>query len=705
MTTKNIPAGSKGVYYGPGTPAETLVNNFTITTNPSGQVGSKNGDDAVNIYGVNGITLVNTGTINATYSSVNGNAGYGVQFDAKFGLPATISITNTATGIIEDTGGGYGFGVAIQGGTLVNDGFISGGSGVFAGAGVVVGNLGTYISNASTGTIAGGGIIDHFGSVNIVNAGKILGFTASNTYGAIYLTGGGSVANLSTGTISPVGGTAYGIKIAAGAGTVTNAGYINGGGGDAVSLAAGYTNLVVVDPGARFHGIVNGGAAAQSTLELGSGATTGTLTGFNSEYINFGTLTFAPSAQWLFETNTANIPGVINGFVQGDTIDITGFTATSISTLSGNKGVVLNRGATHETISFGGTISNFEFNTGSFGTDLTTICFCVDTLIGTPDGEVPVQTLQPGDMVLTAHNGPRKVIWVGIGKVLATRGKRGVATPVIVRRGALADNVPHQDLHVTKAHSLYIGEVLIPVEFLVNHRTIVWDDRAQEVEIYHVELESHDVLIANGVPAESFRDDGNRWLFQNARSGGDLPPQEPYAPVLTGGPVVDTVWRRLLDRAGPCDALSLTDDPDLHLIIDGIRVDARERRDAGYVFRLPNIPRSVIVASRVGVPSELGIARDPRALGVAFFRLTIRQGAKFMLLDADDERLTAGFHEYEPEDRLRWTDGYAELPIEAFARFDEGAEVILHLGGATRYPDSREDARQVGQNETAFWYA
>jgi hypothetical protein len=38
------------------------------------------------------------------------------------------------------------------------------------------------------------------------------------------------------------------------------------------------------------------------------------------------------------------------------------------------------------------------------------------------------------------------------------------------------------------------------------------------VELYHVELESHDVLITNGAPAESYRDDGNRWLFNNANS-------------------------------------------------------------------------------------------------------------------------------------------------------------------------------------------
>jgi len=54
---------------------------------------------------------------------------------------------------------------------------------------------------------------------------------------------------------------------------------------------------------------------------------------------------------------------------------------------------------------------------------------------------------------------------------------------------------------------------------LVNHRSIVWDDRAGEVEIYHIELAVHHVLSANGTRAESYRDDGNRRLFQNANAG------------------------------------------------------------------------------------------------------------------------------------------------------------------------------------------
>jgi hypothetical protein len=154
-----------------------------------------------------------------------------------------------------------------------------------------------------------------------------------------------------------------------------------------------------------------------------------------------------------------------------------------------------------------------------------------------------------------------------------------------------------------------------------------------------------DVVLAEEPPAESYRDDGNRWLFQNANAGWHRSPQAPYAPVLTGGPVVDAVWERLLDRAGRNDLPPLTDEVDLQLIVDGKRVDGRGQIGVARIFRLPCHPKSVVIGSRAGAPAELGFARDPRCLGAARRRVTIRQGAKFMLVDADDERLTAGFHD------------------------------------------------------------
>ena len=168
-----------------------------------------------------------------------------------------------------------------------------------------------------------------------------------------------------------------------------------------------------------------------------------------------------------------------------------------------------------------------------------TMCFLRGTFIATPSGQVPVEQVKAGDFVLTHSGKARPIVWIGEGRVLATRARRTAATPVIVRKGALADNVPHRDLRLTKGHGLWFDGVLIPVEFLVNHRSILWDDRAQEVHLFHIELETHDVLLANGAPAESYRDDGNRWLFRNANTGWHLPPKPPCAPVLTGGAVVD----------------------------------------------------------------------------------------------------------------------------------------------------------------------
>ena len=97
--------------------------------------------------------------------------------------------------------------------------------------------------------------------------------------------------------------------------------------------------------------------------------------------------------------------------------------------------------------------------------------------IATPAREARVEELAVGDLVLTLRGEARRIVWIGVGRVLATRGRRNAATPVIVRKGALADNVPHRDLRVTKGHALYIDDVLIPVEFLVNHRSIIWDDQ------------------------------------------------------------------------------------------------------------------------------------------------------------------------------------------------------------------------------------
>jgi len=339
----------------------------------------------------------------------------------------------------------------------------------------------------------------------------------------------------------------------------------------------------------------------------------------------------------------------------------------------------------------GGThqIDNYYIDNNSVGAGLgaSPICFLPGTRIATPNGEVQIQDLAVGDLVTVVSGEARTVRWIGHGKVLATRGRRSPATPVIVRKGAFADNVPNADLRVTKAHAFLIDGVLIPAEYLVNHRSILWDDWTQEVALYHVELDTHDAIFANGAPAETYRDDGNRWLFQNANDGWHLPPRGPFVPVTTGGPLLDRVWHRLRKRSGLRDLPPMTDDADLHLIVDGRRVDPASRHGRSVVFALARWPATVRIESRCVVPSEMGYARDHRSLGVALHRIGVRQGAQFVTLRASDERLAAGFHAHEAGGDLRWTDGSATLPADAFGDFEGAVEVVLTVAATARYPD------------------
>jgi acid phosphatase len=320
---------------------------------------------------------------------------------------------------------------------------------------------------------------------------------------------------------------------------------------------------------------------------------------------------------------------------------------------------------------------------GVFG---ATVCFAAGTRIRTKRGEVPIEQLKIGDKVVTQSGQEEPIVWIGTGNVLVMPGRRSAATSVIVRKNALGDNVPYGDLRLTKGHSLHLDGVLIPVEFLVNHRSIVWDDRARELAIYHIELPKHAVLLANGAPAESYRDDGNRWLYHNANTGWSLPPQEPCAPVLTGGPVVDGIWRQLLDRAGPRTEMPTTNDPDLHLLVDGRRIDAHYRVGSIYAFRLFAPPHSVRILSRAAVPGELGVARDPRLLGVALEKITLWQGPNLTLMEANDIALVEGFHAFETVNGLRWTNGNALLPEMLFAGFKGPIELELRVGCTTNYP-------------------
>jgi hypothetical protein len=680
-----------------------------------------------------GATLINSGGIDGGAGG-NGYIGGNSQEGATGGdgVDATIGVVVNSSFIVGGfggyaggpfvySGGGFGgTGANLIGGSLINSGGISGGTGGRSAHGDGgIGGTGVSLSGGATltnfGRIAGGAGNDFFGPNSSFEAAGGTGLSIVNS----------SATN--DGTISD--GGAYGLGVYLRNSTLTNAGTIFGG----VRISGTAASRLIVDPDAVFVGSVAGEGVA--TLELASAAGVGAITGIGSSFSGFGAVTVDASATWVafgsvtgagtvgigagadmvfedtvaattpvdFVTNTgslgigdtAGFAATVFGFQVGDAFDFTSISSAGSITAgvnASNELTLTSGGSLLAEIQLDPTqnLTDDVFHAASDGGSGTLVtaeplCFLAGTMIATPDGETPVERLAVGGMVVTASGAILPIVWIGTGRVLATRNRRGVATPVIVRKGALGDNVPHTDLRVTKAHALWLDGVLIPVEFVVNHRTILWDDMAQEVMLYHVELEAHDVLLANGAPAESYRDDGNRWLFQNGNSGWDLPAQVPHAPVLTGGPVVDEAWLRLLGRAGVRPGLPLTDDPDLHLVVDGRRLDAVSRAGGFYVFQLADTPEVVRVACRSGAPQELGLARDPRCLGVAMRRIVIRQGRRSRVIEADDERLLEGFHAFESDNRFRWTDGYAALPAPLFAGFAGSLEVVLDCAATTRY--------------------
>ena len=135
-------------------------------------------------------------------------------------------------------------------------------------------------------------------------------------------------------------------------------------------------------------------------------------------------------------------------------------------------------------------------------------CFLKGTKILTADGERKIEDLAIGDLLPTKFGGLRPIQWIGrYPRKKSDPSKPWVndAMPVRIARSALAPNVPRADLYVTGFHSLLIDGVLVPAEALINGTTITRYEAREydELEFFHVKLESHDVIYAEGAPAET----------------------------------------------------------------------------------------------------------------------------------------------------------------------------------------------------------
>jgi hypothetical protein len=142
-------------------------------------------------------------------------------------------------------------------------------------------------------------------------------------------------------------------------------------------------------------------------------------------------------------------------------------------------------------------------------------CFLRGTLIRTVHGDKRVEDLTVGELVPTVFGGEVPI---------ASIDRHRFGAPVRIARSALGTDVPNEDLYVTRQHALLIDGTLVAAGNLFNSATITGLAAldCNDFEFFHVGLDRHNVIYANGAPCETLLSPG----------------EQPCAPLLPYG------WRR-----------------------------------------------------------------------------------------------------------------------------------------------------------------
>jgi hypothetical protein len=318
-------------------------------------------------------------------------------------------------------------------------------------------------------------------------------------------------------------------------------------------------------------------------------------------------------------------------------------------------------------------------------------CFVTGSLIYTSNGDVSVENLQVGATVITNSGLERTVRWIGTRSLDCNRHPNPTAVwPVRILKNAFGCNRPARDLWLSPDHSVCVhvlDEVLVPIKHLINDATIVQVEVA-EITYWHVELDSHDILLAEGLPAESFLDTGVRAGFENGAEHMVLHPDfSPLTldafcrPLVQEGPIVDAVRLRLLARASNL-GWTLTSEDNLHAVVDGAVVYP-EREGAIARFAIPADTQEIRLVSRSFVPERVHVgAGDGRRLGVPMRGLSVVDNAGVTRsLPIGSKALSQGFSFVQgaAERPWRWTTGEAVVPSVLWVGTEGGFSLIVGL--------------------------
>ena len=422
--------------------------------------------------------------------------------------------------------------------------------------------------------------------------------------------------------------------------------------------------------------------------------------------INFGVVVTDGTMFW----NTAaplTTDLTLDNFFVGDELEVAttswngtyGYNSTTNTLILGGVGAV---SVTHSLTPGGPDYTTSDFSVVNDGGTLkitdTYPCFLRGTRIATLRGEVAVEDLRIGDLVVTATSGALPVKWIGTrGFItrLVNEHHRATLLPIRIAAGALGEASPVRELYVSPEHMLCLEGVLIPAGKLLNGTTITRADDLPVVQYCHIELPRHAVLYAEGAPAESFLDTGNRNMFANVLSylelGCDLaaPPQPACLPIVTAGEALDGARARLAERANAL-GLALTMEDDVYLWVDGIALRPKSRVGEQVRFAVPAGARQVRIVSRSVIPADLDPANcDRRRLGICLAAMTLRDGGFTLELAPGYGGFTTGFH--AAEEGHRWTQGDALLPEELTAAMPDGFILELKvIDGGLRYPAPKQ---------------